>query len=526
VRESKDIRISLKGRVRRLYVLTLLLYLLLAFLLVFGYLNVKRHMTINLYKNNSELQIDYLKGLILSRFQSIQSDIKFLPELNEMVRYLEIPNSPDREYIEREFLEFTKSRKIYDQIRFIDTEGMEIIRINNFDGSPEAVPRDQLQNKSNRYYFKETISLKPGQIYLSPLDLNVENDTLEEPVKPVIRICSPVFDKEGRSRGILVLNYLARNFLDDLRELTRSQPGTFALMNDEGFWLYADKPEDEWLFMYPERVSGGEAVRNPALWSGIQSHENGRFFINGGELYLVIDILPLSMTQVNVNNLHWYLINRIPLKDMGVFWSYILIQSLIAMLVLGVLGAYPLWMVLRTNLQRNLYRKELKRSALYDSLTKLPNRTLFMKKVELSLKEQKRYGFTFGVLFIDLDGFKAVNDNYGHEGGDILLKTVARRMKACVRSSDMVARMGGDEFVVLLSRVEDAGQCELVAGKILESIKEDVPVSGQTARVGASIGITLAVPGSNLDASHLIRQADDAMYKVKAGGKGHFQIFQ
>jgi len=341
----------------------------------------------------------------------------------------------------------------------------------------------------------------------------------------MIRICSPVFDSAGQSKGILVLNYLAQDFLNDLKDLTLRQPGTFALLNEDGYWIFNDNPDQEWLFMYPGGKDEKMEIRNPSLWSDIQAHMRGEFFINAGELYLVFEINPLNISSRSVSSLQWFLLNRIPLKDMGVYGLHLLLKSLGIVALIAILGFYPVWLILRTNLQRNLYRTELKRSALYDSLTRLPNRALLMKNMQFLLKEQNRYGFHFGLLFIDLDGFKGVNDTYGHEGGDILLKTIAGRMKGCVRESDMVARMGGDEFIVLLARVDDAEQCGKVAGKLLEVIREDVQLQNGTAKVGASIGITLARPESGHDANELIKQADNAMYQVKSAGKGSYQVF-
>jgi len=523
--ESMEIHIKMKGRVKKLYFISLLLFLSLSFLLIFGSLSIRRRMILNQYKNNSEVQIDYLKELINSHFLSIQADVNFLPELNEMIRYKELPNPQDRAYIEREFLEFSQSRKIYDQIRFLDREGRELIRINFNNGIAKVADPGDLQYKGDRYYFRETNVLESGEVYMSPLDLNMENGKVEIPFKPMIRIGTPVFDSAGSRKGVIVLNYLAENFLNDLKTLTRNQPGVFGLLNDQGYWFYADNPAIEWRFMFPEGKSESLKQMNPSLWQNIVSHKNREPFVSFGNLYRVLEINPTELNQTRQNNLHWFLINRISLREMGVQWSVLILKTSIFTMILGVIAAFPLWLILRTNLQRNQYRQELTRSALYDPLTLLPNRTLLLKRIQSLMKEQNRYSFTFGLLFVDLDGFKAVNDTFGHDGGDILLQTVARRMTSCVRDSDLVARLGGDEFIILLSRVEKQEQCEFVAGKILDSIKQEVPLSGQTARVGASIGISLAEAGSGLDENGLIQQADNAMYQVKTSGKGHFKVF-
>ena len=523
--EITDPCIHLQGQVKKHYILTLLFFFILSTLLIGGYQSVRRRLVINQYEANSRVEVEYLEGLIISHFRSLLSDMNFLPELNEMLRYMELPNYEDRAYIEREFHEFSLSRKIYDQIRFIDVDGMELIRVNYKEGRSEITDSSELQNKGDRYYFKETNVLGAGDLYLSPLDLNIERGLVEIPLKPMIRIGSPVFDRAGNRKGIVVLNYLAENFLEDLKEFTRNQPGLFGLLNDDGYWIYADNPDLEWRFMYPETLSDSLSLMNPGLWQDLEQHCNKDPFVSSGYLYSCRDLNPLEGEKGDNRNLHWYLVNRISLNEMGVHWSRLIFYTLFFSAILTALAAFPLWLILKTNIQRNQYWNELKHSARYDSLTLLPNRAFLMERIQELLKEQYRYNFTFGLLFIDLDGFKAVNDTYGHGGGDILLKTVARRMTDCVRDSDLVARIGGDEFIVILSRIDELDQCQIVAQKILDSLKREVSLAGKKTSVGASIGITMATPGAGWDVSDLISQADDAMYKVKTSGKGHFQVF-
>ena len=126
---------------------------------------------------------------------------------------------------------------------------------------------------------------------------------------------------------------------------------------------------------------------------------------------------------------------------------------------------------------------------------------------------------------LDLDGFKAVNDVHGHETGDALLQAVGRRFQRCVRESDTVARMGGDEFVVLLTEVRDAEAASVVAGKILAALDEPFLLGGRECRVGASIGICIS-PEDGDDMETLLGRADAAMYESKANGKNTFTRYR
>ena len=157
--------------------------------------------------------------------------------------------------------------------------------------------------------------------------------------------------------------------------------------------------------------------------------------------------------------------------------------------------------------------------ALHDPLTDLPNRTLFYDRLKQALAQAKRHGRKVGVLFVDLDRFKAINDSLGHETGDALLKIVADRLVRCVRSTDTIARLSGDEFTLVLqdlNREQDAG---LVAQKVLDVVGHPVTVGSQEIPITASVGIAL-YPFDATDPEVLIALADRAMYRAKEQG-GH-----
>ncbi|KAB3539014.1 diguanylate cyclase [Alkaliphilus pronyensis] len=167
---------------------------------------------------------------------------------------------------------------------------------------------------------------------------------------------------------------------------------------------------------------------------------------------------------------------------------------------------------------------ELQNSAYYDKLTGIPNRRLFFEKLSQMITENKRDSKKFAVLFIDLDGFKAVNDNYGHEVGDKVLATVASRLQNCVRRSDVLSRMGGDEFTVILRNIKDKNAIEAIVNKIHKALKEVMYIDEQECRVDSSIGIAI-YPENGKDCDTLLRNADAAMYDIKKNGKGGYSFF-
>ncbi len=163
--------------------------------------------------------------------------------------------------------------------------------------------------------------------------------------------------------------------------------------------------------------------------------------------------------------------------------------------------------------------------AQHDFLTDLPNRVLLGDRVAIAIALARRHGKQCAVLFLDLDGFKQVNDDFGHPVGDRLLYAVSRRLVACVRSSDTVSRRGGDEFVVLLSEIERAPDAAVSAEKILLALAPPHHVGGRELHITASIGISV-FPDDGEDAETLIRCADIAMYQAKEDGQNAFRFFK
>lgn len=165
------------------------------------------------------------------------------------------------------------------------------------------------------------------------------------------------------------------------------------------------------------------------------------------------------------------------------------------------------------------------RMAHYDSLTGLPNRALLIDRLTHAMNQTRRYGQELVVLFIDLDRFKFVNDTMGHEAGDTVLKTVASRIRDCLRDSDTVARLGGDEFIVLVANLDHAVSAAPVANKIVESVSEPIMIGTNAATVSPSIGIAL-FPEDADDADELMRYADAAMYQAKQAGGECYQFYR
>ncbi|MBR9970506.1 diguanylate cyclase domain-containing protein [Magnetospirillum sulfuroxidans] len=163
------------------------------------------------------------------------------------------------------------------------------------------------------------------------------------------------------------------------------------------------------------------------------------------------------------------------------------------------------------------------RQANFDALTGLPNRALFVDRLSQAIRQTKRDGKKFALFFIDLDGFKQVNDSLGHAAGDLLLQQTAQRLVDCVRSSDTVARLAGDEFTCIVQGIHDHNDASMVASKILERLSLPFDLEGRQAEIRGSVGIAL-YPDDGADGPSLLKMADEAMYRVKRRGKNSFEF--
>jgi diguanylate cyclase (GGDEF)-like protein len=164
--------------------------------------------------------------------------------------------------------------------------------------------------------------------------------------------------------------------------------------------------------------------------------------------------------------------------------------------------------------------KETLHASMHDALTGLPNRILFNDRLEHGIEQAKRHGWTLAVMFLDLDKFKTINDSYGHEAGDAVLLTIAKRLTDTTRTDDTISRHGGDEFLYLLMEISEEQDAATVAKKIIQAVQVPCVVGGGELRVNTSIGISI-FPRDGTTVEALIRNADAAMYRAKQSQSGY-----
>jgi C4-dicarboxylate-specific signal transduction histidine kinase len=271
-------------------------------------------------KTSELLNLQLGQTAIVRNLENVTSDLMFLARHNESENIFEDDDHGLRLALAKQFLVFSKQKGKYDQIRVLDQTGMEIVRVNYNSGIPAIVPRDRLQNKSERYYFAETWPLKRGEVYISPFDLNIERGQIEQPPKPMVRLGTPMFDRSGRKSGIVLLNYLGEALIRDFRGAAANISNRIMLLNNEGYWLSSPRPEDEWSFMYGNDRTFGKA--HPDAWQRINNEETGQFYTEEGMfsfttiypvLHIATDPRPgqRTGTPVRGNSYYWKAVSHL-----------------------------------------------------------------------------------------------------------------------------------------------------------------------------------------------------------------------
>lgn len=228
--------------------------------------------------------------------------------------YEALEKEHDPESMREAFIPLMSRNPSYDKVRWIDEHGRERVRVNNRDGQPVPVPESQLQDKRDRYFFIDTMRLENGVIYISPLDLNMDNNQIEMPLKPTIRVATRVFDAAGNPRGILIINIAARSMLNTFVNSAGPAAGRMMLLNADGYWLKSPDEADEWGFMFQREVTLSN--RYPEAWRAISKTGKGQVRLPDG-VWTWNSVSPVPERDTRLaHDIHWKVVAHLPASDL------------------------------------------------------------------------------------------------------------------------------------------------------------------------------------------------------------------
>ncbi|WP_456300312.1 sensor histidine kinase [Pseudomonas aestuarii] len=302
-------------------------------------------------------------GVLNRHLATQRGNLKFLSLQPLLARVLDESTQDNLHALGQLFLEFSASTGVYDQIRWLDEYGMERVRVDLREGQATLRDSAQLQNKADRYYFAETMALPAGEIFLSRFDLNLEFGVVEQPFKPTLRAATPVFDRQGKRRGVLLLNYLGQGLLSRLKQVSDAYGDTLSLVDSEGYWMLAADPEDAWGFMR-DRAEVSMVKRHPRSWRQMQAQSSGAFDDSDG-FWAFTHFNPREQDarskQLGDN---WLLVSHLPYEQVQMLRVGVLWQVLLFACVMLSLGMVVVLRLALAELERDQALEDLQSSGL------------------------------------------------------------------------------------------------------------------------------------------------------------------
>ena len=537
--------------------------------------DVSRALLIESAKNELLTSTSVLTRRLTLVRDEISRNLQILSNHPAAVAALKNGNPAQLDQLADLFALILKANPAYFQVRLISAQdnGIERVRVDRDGSQLMRVMGDDLQEKGHFPYVFSTLQLAANETYLSRIVINHERGAHSGLEQPTVQLAMPVIGAQGNALGVVVINVdlngtfalLAADLPKDFQLFLANSQGDFLIHPDPAQTFGFDKGRrvlvQEQFIGTQDLVAGrvdqvlieardGVYAKAPVVAAFVAR----KVTLSSKESQLVVGLAqPFASILEQADRLGFVTL-RIVLILCAVC---ILLAVLVARAVtrpinsmsqavqhfaeghpvsglplerndeIGVLARSFQRMQdqIRQQLAELLRRRaELEQLAQHDSLTGLPNRLLFAEHVEHALTTARRDATRLALMFIDIDKFKLINDNLGHTFGDLLLKEFAERIRSVLRESDMPARIGGDEFVVLLHTIQDALDASVVAEKLRLAINQPFVLEGQTLIVSACIGIAL-YPEAGTDLIELSRHADQAMYRAKENGRNGVAIY-
>ncbi len=558
----------------RLLVFILLISLIpLAIMGYFGYSSTK-HLIYEREEEKLQSFFENIEGKLVKFFCNTEKDIKFLGEVmgRELQSYNNTGDYDRIKEIRNVFFHFSKNNIQYNQVKFIDIDGFERIRVNNVDGKPYMVSDSRLKYMGYRYFDREVFKLEKGEIYVTDISLDREDGELNKPLKPVVSYITPVY-ADDEVQGFIVLHLDTRYILRDIENVKRTNKyDNLMIVDENGYYIMHPNKDKQWGSQ--KDLNTGEKLQKdyPEIHKNIISTKSMTIQRNESDI--------IAWTPINIRcfeNDKFTLFIEIKKDDylapLIIFRNLFLIVLLATFGLLLIVGSItsryftkPILRILKAvshigkgefdidfkvstgdelellaneikdmsyelkNMYTNMEdlvdertkelqktKVELEKMAIKDSLTGLYNRHYFNEHIDKLADKAVKEDNHLIIVIIDVDKFKYINDTYGHNVGDIVLKDVARILEDSSRDDDIVVRYGGDEFLVAIY-----GVAPCLIHKYVDRVKDRVKEYNKTNTV-LNHDLTLSIGYDEYEGTReileVINNADKMMYQNKIAKK-------
>jgi diguanylate cyclase (GGDEF)-like protein len=536
--------------------------------------NVSRDLLVQAARNELATSTQVLARRIAASRQEVSRSLEMLATHPAAVSVLETPDAQLENQLATLFTQVLRANSNYFQVRLIAAadSGLERVRIDRDGDTFVRVSGDDLQEKGHFPYVSDTLRLVAGKVYLSRIVINHERGAHNGLDQPTVLLATPVTNSLGRVLGLVVIN-VDLNRIFGLLKLDLPKDFELYLANTAGDYLIHPDSSKAFGFDRGRRVLiQDDFPETRALFDGrsknltleassllrpdfpmVANFLASTTTIPNDENTLILGLAqPLETVLNQGNKLGWAILQLV----MGFFLGCALLATYVArklthpinlintaaqsfandQQVVGLpmdrkdeIGSLARsFNKMQDQIKRQMgelqaSQAQLEHLAGHDVLTGLPNRRLFQDRLEHALARAQRTGEGFALLFIDVDKFKDINDRWGHEAGDAVLKLAAMRLASLTRKADTVARIGGDEFVILLNNPTSRQQIITIAEKLLDSLRSPMQAAGQSLQLGFSVGIS-QYPEDGTTSTTLLARADQAMYEMKAAGRNGFRF--
>ena len=421
------------------------------FLLIIG-LNLYNH-----YQKHKEQMVEdasyhlqHIQSYLTMVLQQSEADLIMLANDAVLNRALQdVDAISEDSSLKQQLLNLARSRRHYDQVRLLDLQGRELVRIEFQQGSYDVVPNKQLQSKASRYYVNEILKLSRGSIYISPFDLNMEHGKLEEPYKPMLRFGKPLYSEGNEIKGILVINLQAEVLLNRINELTPNWIGQAMLLNQDGYWILHPEKEREWGFLLSDRSEEKIHRENLPLWQRMQELAEGEYGDLSG-IYLFREVNS-GMTRFSRELRQWYSMIFIPRTALlhpsitYFIWQFLLLLPLFYLALFGLKRYYALKNELYEG-ERALRYQEVVASHWVDHKVV----TILNRKLVIDLHPGDQAAFNSAIVLGVIDNFVDILRGEGDPEGIKPLNQFYRLLEETIDPyGGIIGRYNNDQFLLL-----------------------------------------------------------------------------